>query len=168
MHRGNVDILQLMYKHRVDLQPKMRLNGFTPLHLCASGRSRDHHPCTAYLLTRKNVDVDPRDNEGATPLMRACQCHNNRFVKMILDAGAEMDARDNHRWTAFHYACYHGATRCVDALLEEGAKYKSKDEDGNTGLDWAMRQEWEDISELIIDFDAYMREQRREARRGRN
>ena len=61
-----------------------------------------------------------------------------------------------------------GATRCVDALLEEGAKYKSKDEDGNTGLDWAMRQEWEDISELIIDFDAYMREQRREARRGRN
>ena len=165
---GNVDILQLMYKHRVDLQPKLLLNGFTPFHLCAAGKSRDHRGCAAYLITRKGVEIDPRDNEGVTPLMRACQCGNTAFVKMALNAGSEVNARDNHRWTAFHYACYHGFTRCVDVLLEEGAKYKAKDEDGNTGLDWAMRQDFGDISELVIDFDLYMREQRKEGRRGRS
>ena len=164
---GNIDILQLMYKHRVDLQPEMKLNGFTPFHLCATGRSRDHRACAAWLITRSGFNIDPKDHANATPLMRACQCGNISFVKMVLEAGAEINACDDHRWTPFHYACYHGHTRCVDALLEEGVKYSAKDEDGNTGLDWALRQEFEDICELIIDYDQYKREQRREARRGR-
>ena len=75
--------------------------------------------------------------------------------------------RDNHL-DCFPLCMLSRVPRCVDVLLEKGVKYKAKDEDGNTGLDWAMRQDFGDISELVIDFDLYMREQRKEGRRGRS
>lgn len=160
---ANLDVCKYLYKMRVDMNPVMRINGFTPLHLCAVGRTRDHRSVTAYILSRKGCDVDVKDNAGATPLMRGCQRGNTTVVKMLLNNGAEHGAQDNHKWTALHYACYHGWTKCVDALIEEGVKLKLKDEDGNTGLDWAERNKFYDIVELIIDYQWYIKDQRKNA-----
>ena len=162
---GNLDIIKFLYKHRVDIMPKMTINGFTPLHLCSVGATRDHRHCGAWLMSRKGVEVDVQDLESATPLMRACQRGNVGFVKMLLDGGASHGAQDAHKWTPLHYACYHGFAKCVDALIEEGVKLKLKDEDGNTGLDWAERNKYYDIVELIMDYQWYIKDQRAEAKR---
>ena len=161
---GNLDVVKFLYKHRVEIMPTMRINGFTPLHLCSVGATRDHRHVGAWLLSRKDVDADVLDLEQATPLMRACQRGNVGFVRMLLDGGANHSAQDLHKWTAFHYACYHGYGKCVDALIEEGVKLKMKDEDGNTGLDWAQRNKFMDIVELIIDYEWYIKDQRSQAK----
>jgi hypothetical protein len=159
---GCLDVVKYLYKCRVEIMPVMSINGFTPLHVCAMGAGRDHRNTGAWLMSRKGVEVDMPDKEGATPLMRACQRGNVGFVRMLLDGGAEHGAQDTHKWTPLHYACYHGTTKCVDALIEEGVNLKMKDEDGNTGLDWAERNKFFDIVELILDYQWYIKEQRNE------
>ena len=163
---GNLDVCSYLYKMRVDICPVMHINGFTPLHLCAVGASREHRNVGAWLMSRQGVEVDVKDKDGVTPLMRACQRGNVSFVRMLLDGGAEHGAQDLHKWTPLHYACFHGYTKCVNALIEDGVKLKLKDEDGNTGLDWAERKEYFDIVELIIDYQWYIKDQRSREKRG--
>ena len=157
---GNIDVCKYLYRQRVEISPVMKINGFSPLHVCAVGASRDHRNVGAWLMSRKGTDVDVKDNNNVTPLMRACQRGNVSFVRMLLNGGAEHGAQDLHKWTPLHYACYHGHTKCVNALIEDGVKLKLKDEDGNTGLDWAERMKFYDIVELIIDYQWYIKDQR--------
>jgi ankyrin repeat protein len=61
----------------------------TPLHLAATGCNLD----AAFLLIEFGAAVDPRDDDGHTPLMRACRTGELDVVEFLCDNHADLTAR---------------------------------------------------------------------------
>src|SRR6185437_4305437 len=53
----------------------------------------------ANLLLANGAELEARDVEGATPLIRAAEFGNSDVVKVLLDHGADIEARDNNGQT---------------------------------------------------------------------
>jgi len=53
----------------------------------------------------QQVPIDVKDRYHKTPLMLAAGLANPKFVKYLLDSGANIDLTDQFGWTALHHAC---------------------------------------------------------------
>lgn len=80
-------------------------------------------------------DVNPKviDNNA---LLQLGAGHNNdvRFIKDLLEAGADIKATDKYGHTSLHLAAGSNCVKVITTLLEAGADIKARDEDGNTPL----------------------------------
>lgn len=85
------------------------------LHLAAS---LAHQKCLQMLI-RLGADLDARDWEGLTPLMRASVLGNEKAMRMLLKAGADPMKTDNDERTALFYAIPCGNVLCVKHLTNE-------------------------------------------------
>ena len=56
------------------------------------------------LLSRDNVAIDFRDNEGRTPLIYAAACGHEATVRVLLNRGAIVDSGDNEGLTPLDWA----------------------------------------------------------------
>ena len=67
------------------------------------------------------VDLNARDDAGATPLHRAVEnTQNLDVIKVLLNAGADLKARDNDKRTPLHGAVAFNILVAVKALIEAG------------------------------------------------
>jgi uncharacterized protein len=73
------------------------------------------------LLTATDIDVNVRDETGATPLILAARNGHDGVVKTLLIARAEINAKDNQGKTAMMYASTGGHDDTVRALVQAGA-----------------------------------------------
>ena len=82
------------------------------------------------------VDLNARDDAGATPLHRAVEnTENPNVFKVLLNAGANPNARDNNKWTPLHYAVALGKnTGVIEILLNAGADIEAQSKDKQTPL----------------------------------
>lgn len=92
------------------------------------------------LLTAARADVNVRDTNGNTPLMRAAAAAGLRCLEALLRAGAEVNARGLYGLSAAHQAALSGSASCLSALLGAGADFRACDQDGRTPLHAAL--EW--------------------------
>jgi len=82
---------------------------------------------------------------GCGPRMSIHEAARNgdiEVVKQHLDAGADVNAKDDKfGLTPLHFAAGRGNTRkeVVELLIAKGVDVNAKDEDGETPLDWAIR-----------------------------
>ena len=93
-------------------------DGFSPLHWALMRETTDmlNH------LVSRGFAVDVRSDEGATPLMMACQDERkNEHVRWLLAHGADPLARDSRGFTALHGAAQIGNREVVQLLLAAGA-----------------------------------------------
>ncbi len=81
------------------------------------------------------VDLNARDDAGATPLHRAVEnTENPDVIKALLNAGADLKARHNDKRTPLHYAVLNKNTDIIEILLNAGADIEAQSENKRTPL----------------------------------
>jgi ankyrin repeat protein len=106
-------------------------------------------------LIAAGTDVNSRDKDGETALMRAVCAWAPDIAKALLAAGAEVDARDQYGNTALIWA-----TRCpsgdeaLKPLLDAGAKVDARNKDGQTALFSAATISSDKAVQTLIDAGA--------------
>ena len=74
------------------------------------------------LKAAEEDDINKPDNDGCTPLFRACFNGHHLVVKMLLEANANIDQAANNDDTPIYAASSNGHQDIVQTLLREGAK----------------------------------------------
>ncbi|MFA7254268.1 MAG: ankyrin repeat domain-containing protein [Patescibacteria group bacterium] len=102
--------------------------------------------------------INERDNDGATPLHRACERGDTLASNLLLAWGADPNERDKHGFTPLHYAVVSGQSAAVSLMLENFANPNAKSKSGKTPLHvLACCKEGKStskIAELLIDYRA--------------
>ena len=86
------------------------------------------------------IDINLRDDDGWTPLMRAAANGDLRTVQALLNApGIETDAKNPIGLTALMIAAHHGKADVVKALIKHGADINLATNNGCTALMYAAQ-----------------------------
>jgi Raf kinase inhibitor-like YbhB/YbcL family protein len=105
-------------------------------------------------LLSKGADVNAKDDDGVTPLMRAASagrgdmvalmmaslCGSVDAIKPLIAAKSEVNSRDNQGRTALMAASSSGEAAAVQALLESGADVSLEDADGGRAMTYAAAE----------------------------
>jgi uncharacterized protein len=93
------------------------------------------------MLLDSGVNVEARDEEGETPLMRAASYGQTEIFELLLARGARINVRDNRGTTpliaaacACALATMNDTYDIIKALLEKGANVNARTRDGTTAL----------------------------------
>lgn len=78
--------------------------------------------------------VNARDNDGYTPLHRACYNNFLDMAKLLLQFQANPNARTELGWTPLHSACKWNNSDCVQLLLQFGADVNAESDGQQTPL----------------------------------
>lgn len=103
------------------------------LHFAVQYRSRETVP----VLLDAGLDIDARDDEARTALMRAARNSDAALVALLLERGAQAAAQDSDGWTALHFAATKANASNVVALRAAGADANAAARDGATPRDVA-------------------------------
>ena len=85
-------------------------------------------------LLDTGVDVDFRDEDGATALHYAAAFNRRKVAELLLERGAQIDARDADDRTPLHLSAFGGCADTTLLLLERGADAHAVDTGGFTPL----------------------------------
>ncbi|WP_367608396.1 ankyrin repeat domain-containing protein [Legionella sp. W05-934-2] len=110
--------------------------GYSPLHLAAiQGADK----AAEVLLTSSDLDSNPTDSRGNTPLHFAAEFGHVRMITLLESAGALVDAENNQGETPLFLACKEGNLGAVVKLLHLGANEKLCNKEGVGPLQIASR-----------------------------
>lgn len=82
----------------------------SPLHIACTldGQHKGSALALVRALLQAEANVNCRDDQGATPLMKAACSGNTKALAMLLDAGASLRYRDQSGRNALHWAAASG------------------------------------------------------------
>ena len=104
-------------------------NGFSLLHFAAQGGN----PSIINKLLSLGLDVDSRNNAGATPLMVAAYCDKQNAFKMLIQNGADPSLKDKNGFRRLLHSAAQGRnTSIINKLLSLGLDVDSRSNDGVT------------------------------------
>ncbi|XP_058802338.1 ankyrin repeat domain-containing protein 49-like [Phymastichus coffea] len=88
---------------------------------------------------KKYFSMDPAlincvDNDGYTPLHRACYGNHPEIVKFLLENGAKIDAKTQDDWQPLHSACCWNNVDCAAVLIDHGADVNARSKGEQTPL----------------------------------
>lgn len=86
-------------------------------------------------IVLKHLENDPslvnsRDNDGYTPLHRACYNNDIELVDLLLSYGADVGAKTEYQWEPLHSACQWNHFECASRLIQHGADVNAKSDSG--------------------------------------
>ncbi|MBN2370216.1 MAG: ankyrin repeat domain-containing protein [Vicinamibacteria bacterium] len=119
--------------------------------VCAARRGRTDEVLS---LLRAGADVDSRDTQGRTALLRATTAGRRDVVKILISAEADVDAADRNGLTPLFEAVRLGHIEAARDLLEAGADPDPRYREIGTPLDVAERQGDRDLSALLRSHGA--------------
>ena len=101
------------------------------------------------------VDLNERDDAGATPLHRAAQnIENQDVIKALIEAGADKEAGDNDKRTPLHWAVVYNNSVAIKALIEASADLDVQDKDKQTPLSYSVFFGHRTAIEVLIEAGA--------------
>lgn len=86
------------------------------------------------LLTSESTLVGSRDNDGYTPLHRACYNGHTDMVLLLLEHCADINAKTNDGWSPIHSASRWNQADVLSLLLQYGANINTQTNSGQTAL----------------------------------
>lgn len=101
-----------------------------------------------------NVDVDARDQYGATALHKASFKGKTEVVKLLMEANADIDARKDDGETALLVASQKDQTEVVKLLIDAGADVNACSHYGSLALYGAGEEGRIELVRLLIDANA--------------
>ena len=99
-------------------------------------------------------DIDARDEDGKTALIRAAEEGDTETVEMLLDREADIEAKTNDGRTALMIAAIEGHTETVQLLLDKGADIEAEEESGWRALHDAANNGHTETVRLLLDRGA--------------
>lgn len=100
------------------------------------------------------VDVDVRDPEGQTPLLRACRFDQLPAAKLLINEGASVDASIPNGRSSLHFAAASCTPPLVNLLLDNDADIEATDDSGWTPLMCAASQGQYLVATTLIRWGA--------------
>ena len=98
-----------------------------------------------------NVNHRMREQDGATPLMAACQEGAVACVRIILSSPTcDWAITDSWGMSATHYAARWGRSDCMAALIEAGVSIGDRAKDGATAAHFAAEHGHHDLLECLL------------------
>jgi len=105
-------------------------------------------------LLRKKVDVNVREDDGATPLAWAALRGNREIAALLLKAGANPNLTNEQGIGPLYLAMTNGSTEVVRLLLENRADPNLARADGETPLMTAARLGQVDVMQMLLEHGA--------------
>ncbi|MHC4679107.1 MAG: ankyrin repeat domain-containing protein [Planctomycetota bacterium] len=105
-------------------------------------------------LIETGTDVDAKDEDGRTPLLRAIKGRHIDAVKFLIEGGADVNRRDEQGYVPLVHALWSLDSDMVTLLLDKGADVRAKDTSGYTPLHWAVMMGSTELTELMLDAGA--------------
>ena len=122
------------------------LSGCTTLHIAASNgniKAIDR-------LVAEGNDLNERDNEGMTPLIRAINMNQKESVIVLLKSGADINTPDSIFLNSpLHHAVIQGNSSLVKLLLEKKADSSLRNNEGKSPLDLAVEMGNNAMAQLL-------------------
>lgn len=118
----------------------------TCLALCGCAASRGAAPFL--------VDVDVRDADGSTPLMKAVFIGNRQFAETLIAHGADVNARNAHGSTPLMIAAHAGRNEIARLLIENGADVNARVNGENVALAIANEQGNDELVRMLEEAGA--------------
>ena len=102
--KGNETLLSALLESGADPNLETRDEGYTVLHLWASGKIDSG--ATVRKLLQHGGQVNGKTKNWKTPLMLACVNGNSNIVKELLYGGARLNETEASGQSALHFACF--------------------------------------------------------------
>lgn len=146
---GNLEILKFSKEINWDLLTDLNIKGGTLLHNATDVK-------IAKWLIKEGLDLETRDKEGFTPLMRAVEEKNTSLVQWYHEQKANFSTKDNKNNTLLHIALEHRAFEIIPLLLEhQDIDLNAQNSGRETALHYAARFNTKpEIVKLLIDKKA--------------
>jgi len=104
---------------------------------------------------QNDSDIDEKDENGMTALIRAAEEGDTETVKLLLDQGADIEAKNNDGLTALHTALENGRTETAALLIARGADVEAEEKDSPWKVQhWAAWEGLTETIELLLDKGA--------------
>jgi ankyrin repeat protein len=132
---GNLEIVKLFLTKDTDVN----ISGYAGGSLLMLAADGDF--AIVKFLVESGADVNKKDDQGKTALMKAVESFNktNIFsIKYLIDRGADVNAVNNKGETALILAVKRGHEEMVRALLEKGSAVSPKDKEGKSAWTYAV------------------------------
>jgi ankyrin repeat protein len=158
-HRGDIKAVQALLDRGADPNARGWL-GRTEFMLALL---TSRHTLVAF-WERQSINLNVRDNAGATLLMYAAKSPDPDALTFLLDHGADIQARDHNGSTALMAAVSWGMydfvnpeapyVEVAERLLGRGANINAHDRSGRTALMFAARQHHERLVQMLLKHGA--------------
>lgn len=105
-------------------------------------------------ILNKNIDPDPRNSYGNTPLILAALNCREGTVRLLLARGANPNVQNKLGLSAMHIAAYKGCIDIVKALVSMGANPNIKSNQGFTPIEFAATNKHFGTAQVLLDNGA--------------
>lgn len=105
-------------------------------------------------LVQYGVDLDERDLDGCTALMRAAKTNFTEGVELLLKYGAKINSQDPLGRTALHWAALSNAGKSLKVLVSSGTDLEVRDHAGMTALLQSARNGKFPLMKALLDAGA--------------
>ncbi len=145
---NNFKVAKYLFEHnKYDINQKNN-NGENALLLCEYGNrgwlDQYHYvkPDMVEFLVDQGIEVNIKDEEGNTPLIKACYGNNSLIVKKLLEAGAEVNGKNNKGETPISIiAREFGLSYVLYFLIKAGADINERNQYGENIITVALHSE---------------------------
>ena len=152
--RDALNVAKLLIAEGADVNAK-DIRDYTPLHQAAYNNAT----AVAKLLIAEGADVHAAEaNEGKTLMHIAVSNDAVEFTKLLIAGGADI-----HAEASLHVAAFHNAVEVAKLLIDNGADMQAQDNDGDTPLDLAKANGYQEIIALF-EAEAEAEQQRQHAK----
>jgi hypothetical protein len=147
-YNGATEVVRMLRKvgANINARNKQRM---TPLMMAAVA---GHDFILEEFLIDDQLEMNARDNAGASALHHAATTCNASAVNVLLNAGLPVDATDDHGYTSIMYAARSGQVLTAAALIDAGADIARKSEIGFTAVDLALRFGFPSVYDFLRKF----------------
>ncbi len=109
------------------------------------------HSEVARLLIERGANVNAKDKDDCTPLMKSAMKGLIEIVRLLIEKGADVNAKDKDEWTSLIFAAGGDHIEIAKLLIEKGADVNAKTKKGNTALSYAVSQGHSELARFLIE-----------------
>jgi ankyrin repeat protein len=161
------------HQHWLDLLASLKTSSYWPMNEPALGQHLEQVRNTLRATTTADssfrltsavpptADVNEKDSQGQTALIRASGTGNHDSVGLLIAAGAQVDVKDNDGRTALIMAAECGHVDCVKAIVAAGADLEAEGSGRFTALAIAVKNGHAACAEALVACGAAVEAQAR-------
>lgn len=139
---GDLEMVELLTSRGFDVSKEIKVKrGKKPAKSLLSIALVEGKSSIIDFLLEQNIDVNIRNERGQTPLMTALSTGKNKFVRKVLETGADVSLLDKEDRNVFYYIQKDCPEEIFEKLVKsKGADINKKDTRGGSALIWAIKR----------------------------